>query len=292
MISKLGDHAGCQDDQIERHQDVHADQTNKNDHSEPGPSGQLSLRIHGQDTGYPLATLRKALRNSGSLDAILVWREQDGEGKETGRLVLLDGHFRVIAYRAEIAEGHIEGKGIPTHLAKGTRIEAELAALRANTKDALPLTPLERTDAAWALVRRYRNKISKSQLAKSSGVSERSIANMRSKLKEFVEAKETPSGDWWQDRKWPEESTFTPPEDAERERLIATLANSITEAIRENRIRDVEIKAEAIQRALGQRDMADVVEYLGLSLGEFDEFSEDVSDQDLNNDLEYRPEVH
>jgi hypothetical protein len=244
------------------------------------------------ENGTHLAALRKTLRNIGKLDAILVWREQSDEGKETGRLVLLDGHFRVSAYRAEIADGHIESKGIPTLLAKGTRIEAELAALHANTKDALPLTPSERTDAAWALVCMYRNKISKSQLAKSSGVSDRSIANMRSKLREFLDAKERPTGDWWRDRKWPEESTFTPPDDAERERLIATLATSIKGAIRENRIRDIEIKAEAIQQALGQRDMADVVEYLGLSLGEFDELSEDVSDEDLNNYFEYRPEMH
>lgn len=239
-----------------------------------------------------LAALRKALRNTGSLDAILVWREQDEEGKETGRLVLLDGHFRVTAYRAEIAAKHIEGKGIPALIVKGTRIDAELEALRANTKDSLPLTPTERTDAAWSLVRRHRNKISKLRLAKASGVSERSVANMRKKLKEFLEAKEQPTGNWWQDRQWPKKSEFAAPDDAERERLIATLATSITEAIRENRIRDTEIKAEAIQRALGKRDMEAVVEYLGLSLGEFDEFSEEPSEEHLSDHFEVRPEVH
>lgn len=244
------------------------------------------------DNATHLAALRKTLRNIGNLDAILVWREQDDEGKETGRLVLLDGHFRVTAYRAEIAEGHIPGKGIPALIGKGTRIEAELAALRANTKDSLPLTPSERTDAAWALVRRHRNKISKSQLAKASGVSARSIANMRKKLREFLEAEEKPTGDWWRDRQWPEESTFTPPTDAEREHLISTLATSITEAIREHRIRDIEIKAEAIQRALGQRDMEAVVEYLGLSLGEFDEFSEELPEEGLSEHFNVRPEVH
>lgn len=239
-----------------------------------------------------LAALRKTLRNTGNLDAILVWREQDDEGEETGRLVLLDGHFRVTAYRAEIAAGSVQGKGIPALILKGTRIEAELAALRANTKDALPLTPSERTDAAWSLVRRHLNDISKSRLSKASGVSERSIANMRKKLKEFFEAKEQPTGDWWRDRKWPEESSFTAPTEAERENLIATLSASITEAIREHRIKDIEIMAEAIHRALGQRSMADVVEYLGLSLGEFDEFSEEPSEVDLKDDFGARPEVH
>ncbi|WP_422000035.1 hypothetical protein [Roseovarius mucosus] len=244
------------------------------------------------DNATHLAALRKTLRNTGSLDAILVWREQDEEGKETGRLVLLDGHFRVTAYRAEIAAKHIEGKGIQALIVKGTRIDAELEALRANTKDSLPLTPTERTDAAWALVRRHRNKISKSQLAKASGVSERSIANMRKKLKEFLEAKEQPTGNWWQDRQWPKKSEFAAPDDAERERLIATLATSITEAIRENRIRDTEIKAEAIQRALGQREMADVVECLGLSLGEFDEFSEEIAENDTQHHFGMGQELH
>lgn len=239
-----------------------------------------------------LAALRKTLRNTGNLDPILVWREQDEDGRETGRLVLLDGHFRVTAYRAEIAAGHVEGKGVPALIVKGTRIDAELEALRANTKDSLPLTMTERTDAAWALVRRHRNKISKSQLAKASGVSERSIANMRKKLKEFLEAKEQPSGDWWRDRQWPEEGTFTPPTDAERERLIATLATSITEAIKEHRIWDVEIKAEAIQRALGKRDMEAVVEYLQLSLGDFDEFSEELAEDDAQHQFGMGQALH
>lgn len=68
-----------------------------------------------------LAGLRKTLKNIGNLDAILVWREQDDEGCETGRLVLLDGYFRVTAYRAEIAAGHIQGKGIPALIGKGNR---------------------------------------------------------------------------------------------------------------------------------------------------------------------------
>jgi len=239
-----------------------------------------------------LSALRKTLRNTGNLDAILVWREQDDDGKKTGRLILLDGHIRVTAYRAEVAAGHVQGKGFPALIGKGTRVEAELAALQANTKDALALTPSERQDAAWALVRRYQNKISKAQLAKASGVSPRSIANMRSKLKEFLEAKETPSGDWRRDRTWPEANTYAAPDDAERERLIDTLATSITAAIRENRIRDVEIKAEAIERALGQRDMAAVVEWLGLSLGDFDEFSEDPDEQDVHDHFGIGQELH
>lgn len=230
-----------------------------------------------------LAQLRKTLRNVGKLDAILVWQEEDEKGIQTGRLVLLDGHFRVLAYRAEASEGKRDGKGIPSLLAKGTRVEAELAALRANTKDALPLTAPERADAAWSLVRRYQTEISKSDLAKASGVSERTIAYMRSKYREFLKDKTAPSGEWWRDRKWPEEANYTGPSDAEREHLIAALSNSIKEAIREHRIRDIEIKAEAVQRALGNRDMTDIVDYLGLSLGEFDEFAEPINEEAPDN---------
>ena len=236
-----------------------------------------------------LAALRKTLRNTGRLDAVLVWREQNKDGKHTGRLILLDGHFRVHAYRAETVEGRTDGKGIPAFIWEGTRIDAELAALSANVKDALPLTMGERTDAAWTLVRRHRNAISKAQLAKASGVSARTIANMRTKLREFTAKGEAPSGEWWRDRKWPEESDYNAPTDEERERIIAAVAASITEALREHRVRDIETKADAIERALGQRELKDMVEYLGLVEDDFDEFREEIHPEDLQD---FQKEAH
>jgi len=232
-----------------------------------------------------LALLRKTLRNTGKLDPVLAWREADNEGRATGRLVLLDGYFRVTAYRAEAAEGSIDGKGIPANLLKGNRIDAELAALSANIRDTLPLTPSERTDAAWKLVRKYRLSISKAQLSRASGVSPRTIANMRKKHKEFLEAKQEPNGSWWRDRTWPDEHEFDEPTDAEREHLIASLAASLKEAIREHRVRDIEVMAEAIERAFGNRQMVDIVEYLGLSLGEPDEYAIDLHEAEADDEL-------
>lgn len=237
------------------------------------------------DNAAHLAQLRKTLRNTKKLDAILVWREVDQSGTETGRLVLLDGHYRVTAYRAEAAEETIEGNGIPAHIVRGSRVEAELAALNANTRDALPLSPSERIDAAWKLVRKYQLNVSKSELSRASGVSERTIAYMRKKHKEFVEAEAEPTGSWQRDNNWPDEGNYEGPDDAERERLIAKLAVSIKEAVRENRIRDIEIKAEAIERAFGQREMVNIVEYLGLSLGEPDEFAIDLHEAGPEDEL-------
>ncbi|MEO1140256.1 MAG: hypothetical protein AAFW87_12450 [Pseudomonadota bacterium] len=237
------------------------------------------------DNAAHLAQLRKTLRNTKKLDAILVWREADKLGTVTGRLVLLDGHYRVTAYRAEAAEGTIEGEGIPAYLITGKRVEAELAALSSNTRDALPLTPSERIDAAWRLVRKYRLSVSKSELSRASGVSERSIAYMRKKHKEFLEAKEEPNGNWQRDKKWPDQGIYEEPDDAERERLVATLAASIREAVREHRIRDIAIKAEAIERAFGQNEMVGIVDYLGLSLGEPDEFAIDLHESELEDEL-------
>ncbi len=230
-----------------------------------------------------------ALRNTGRLDAVLVWREQDKDGEHTGRLVLLDGHFRVTAYRAETVEGRTDGKGIPAMIWEGTRVEAELAALSANVKDTLPLTMGERTDAAWTLVMRHRNAISKAKLAKASGVSPRTIANMRTKLKEFIAKDEAPSGEWWRDRKWPEENDYIAPADEERERIVAAVAAAITEALREHRVRDIETKADAIERALGQRELKDMLEYLGLVEDDFDEFREEILPEDLQ---EFHEEAH
>ena len=142
----------------------------------------------GPDSGSHLAALRKTLRNTGRLDPVLVWQEADDKGTATGRLVLLDGHYRLAAYRAEQSAGKIEGRGIPAMLISGNRMEAHLAALMANSKDTLPLTMQERLNAAWKLVQAYPKTISKPRLARASGVSERTILSMRQQFKKFTEA--------------------------------------------------------------------------------------------------------
>jgi hypothetical protein len=210
-----------------------------------------------------LSALRKTLRNTGTLDPVLIWQELDTKGSPTGRLVLLDGHYRVAAYRAEQFAGKISGKGIPAVLLKCNRVEAHLAALAANAKDTLPLTIQERLNAAWGLVRSYRNAISKPRLAKASGVAERTIANMRLQLRKFEEAKVPPDGNWLIDRRFPMKSEFTPPTDEARRHMVEALSKALKVALNEVRTRDVEIIGDALQEALGSRQFGLVADYLG-----------------------------
>lgn len=217
----------------------------------------------GPDSETHLSSLRKSLRNTGKLDPVLVWQEIDESGNNTGRHVLLDGHYRLGAYRAEQFKGRTKGKGIPALLLKCSRVEAHLAALSANSKDTLPLTMQERLNAAWELVRTFRNKISKPRLAKASGVAERTIANMRQQLRKFDEAKESPDGNWLIDRRFPEKNDFTPPTDEARKHMVETLTQALRAALNEMRTNDVEIIGDAIQAALGPRQFALVADYLG-----------------------------
>ena len=217
----------------------------------------------GPDSATHLAALRKTLRNTGRLDPLLIWQEADDKGTTTGRFVLLDGHYRLAAYRAEQYAGKIEGRGIPAVILTGSRMEAHLAALMANSKDTLPLTPIERMNAAWTLVRMYRERLSKRKLASASGVSERTVARMRQQLRKFDEAGESPDDNWLIARRFPVESDYEPPSDAARQAMVATLSQAIRAALNEVRTRDVEIIGDALQEALGSRQLASIADYLG-----------------------------
>ena len=215
----------------------------------------------GDDSPTHLAALRKTLRNTGSLDPIIVWQEISKDEKETGRLVLLDGHYRVAAYRAEQHEGRVKGQGIPSMLLKGSRIDAELAALAANVKDTLPLTPHERMNAAWLLVMRYRNNISKSRLSRASGTAPRTIANMRQQLRKFDEAKAVPSGDWLADRKFPEENEWTPPSKEEKKVMIDNMTKGFLKVLEEVRTNDMEIIGDALINTFGARGFQEIADF-------------------------------
>lgn len=217
----------------------------------------------GPDSATHLEALRKTLRNTGRLDPVLIWQEANDKGTATGRLVLLDGHYRLGAYRAEQHAGKIEGRGIPAVLLTGSRIEAHLEALMANSKDTLPLTMQERLNAAWRLVQMYRSGISKPRLARASGVSERTILSMRQQMKKFAKAGESPDGNWLIDRRFPVKGDYEPPSDEARQAMVNTLSQALKAALNEARTRDIEIIADALEEALGLRQLASIADYLG-----------------------------
>lgn len=228
---------------------------------------------------FHIATLRKTLRATGKLDPILVWRECDETGKETGRLVLLDGRHRLKAYgqcaNAPIL-ANLNGK-LPALVIAATPMEAHLAALQVNTKDTLALTSLERADAAWAMVWRYGEKLPKPKISRASGVSLRTIGRMRVQGQIFRENEGEPSGAWWKDRLFPQDAPeFTQPTDAERAAQIVALSADVKEAIRKHRCHDTDIIAEAIQQAVGPQNFQYMVGFLGLGAYEYDEFYDEL----------------
>jgi ParB-like chromosome segregation protein Spo0J len=117
-----------------------------------------------------VAELRRALRNGGELDPVLVY----GAGR---RFYLIDGHHRLQAYREE------DRQEIPVEAFEGTPEEAVLAARKANSRAKLSMTNLERQNAAWQLV--LLDGYSKAQIGDASGISSRQVAYMRVVKKEL-----------------------------------------------------------------------------------------------------------
>ena len=145
-----------------------------------------------------IRSLVQSLRIKGELDPILLWN--DRSDPQNHRLVLLDGKHRLAAYR----NFHRTGKGrscrVPVRIVECDLKTALLLSLSANTKDCVPLTTSERTNAAWRLVRHPSIRFSKSELARASAVSPRTIANMRKRLKEMVQNDKEVTGNWMIDR--------------------------------------------------------------------------------------------
>lgn len=122
---------------------------------------------------YHADELQKALQQGRDVGPLDVWQDPDD-----GKFYVLDGHHRFEAYtRLEWSD--------PINVLRheGPLHEVKLIALRENTKARLPMSPKERADAAWRLTcEQFEDggfSYSKKELAEATGVSERSVANMR-----------------------------------------------------------------------------------------------------------------
>ncbi|ESX22141.1 plasmid partitioning protein ParB [Mesorhizobium sp. LSJC255A00] len=92
----------------------------------------------------------------------------------------IDGHHRLAAYRAAKVKG-----SVPVEWFEGSLAEAIAEAAKRNQKVKLPMTQTERLEAAWRLV--ILGAHSKRKTAEASGVSERTVANMRALYRQAVE---------------------------------------------------------------------------------------------------------
>ncbi|MFD0979978.1 ParB N-terminal domain-containing protein [Tropicimonas aquimaris] len=87
-----------------------------------------------------VAALADVLKREQSLDRLDLWQDADG------RLLVLDGHHRLAAYRQ-----YGWTKKVPVVVHYFTEAEAKLFAVKANAKAKLQMSPQEQADSAWTL---------------------------------------------------------------------------------------------------------------------------------------------
>ena len=107
------------------------------------------------------------------LDPIVVW----WSGM---RWIVVDGHHRLEAYK----QAERRPEFIPVVEFVGGLDEARMKSTADNHKNKLPMTTEERTEAAWRLT--CTSELSKNDISKACGVSPRTIANMRSRIREVL----------------------------------------------------------------------------------------------------------
>jgi hypothetical protein len=121
-----------------------------------------------------IAGLAKALRDTGTLDAIEVFAID-------GTLYVVDGHCRLAAYRQA---GFREADKIPVRHLQGCFADALVRSASANSKDKLSFTKADKLEAAWRLVlyEDGRNRYSVRVMEAATTISKSTIQNMRSAL--------------------------------------------------------------------------------------------------------------
>lgn len=127
------------------------------------------------------------LLRDGDLKPIIVWRCG-------AAAILIDGHHRLYAYamRQQKTKTPVT---IPVDWFEGSVKEAIEMAAKGNTERKLQLTPEQRTDLAWRLVAHDLGH-SKAELARITGVSDRTIANMRKARAELIKLEEDLPATW------------------------------------------------------------------------------------------------
>jgi hypothetical protein len=211
--------------------------------------------------------LAQRVRTSGRLDPVLLWQEQDADGVTSGRLLLLDGRHRLAAYRSAWKSD----RKVPAVVLHCTRHHALLAAVRANTRETLPLTAQERADAAWRLVRAPEG-FTVRETSEASGVSPRTVDNMRKRAKEMNASGREPTGTWWRDKQDHNGEIDEKPEmtDQQRQALVERMAKEIKAVLGKTPWQDLNLVGEVFAAAVGYQRHRQIAEYLHGNNGEDD----------------------
>ncbi len=185
-------------------------------------------------------TLMKAIRDrpDHKLEPIMVW----WSGK-TWRIV--DGHHRYAAYRA-LAEAPKKERiavKIPVKVFRGGPMQAVLAARGENSKDKLPMSHKEKSNAAWQMVvtvmldpeRAKSEQITNELIAEKCGRGPRVITMMRKRVKEILEIAPDVN---LQRMTWDEAREFTgdpkDPDAEDYEKQLERLANEFCQVMQKH----------------------------------------------------------
>lgn len=201
------------------------------------------------------------------LDPITVW-------SCAGRWIVLDGHFRLQAYRIFAEEKGANPKSfkVPCKVFTGNLIEAWEFSVQANKKVVEPLTSTERSNAMWRRVCMSWSdgqwNDSKADMERLGLVASNTISRMRRVLKELTELKGATKEEAM-DMTWLEVITkerdgeleeFT---EEDREEYVQHLANLFRKTFGVHPTNSPEIFAEALER-FSPRLMEGLIEYLSV----------------------------
>lgn len=190
-------------------------------------------------------TLVKGMRNSTKaankkpLEPIMVFWAGDA-------WVLIDGHHRYKAYKAI---GYTDP--VPATVFRGSLDAAIGQALKGNSKDKLPMSKSEKTNAAWRLV--ISTGLSLSQLVEASTISKPTIVLMKKAMRHLRQVDPSVNLDelTWQEahRKFQgkDEPTFEPNFEW-RDKRVAVVAQTLSDAFGGQFKRQPEVFWEAVRK--------------------------------------------
>ncbi|WP_158091530.1 ParB N-terminal domain-containing protein [Bradyrhizobium canariense] len=187
--------------------------------------------------------MAKSIRNTGApLTDILVY-------PCGGAFYVVDGHHRLAAY--DTARWSM---AIPARVFEGTFRDAQVRALTANSKNKLPLSREEKSEAAWRLVRQMGYSLTVPEIASASTVHQRTVHTMRTVWKEVQEIAQREERRLPHDLTWRAARALHKGEEPsfDRDEWVDVQAQKLVELLRKanlgvNLTKDAEITARALR---------------------------------------------
>lgn len=236
-------------------------------------------RIYSELEHRHVREMADTVRRTGKLDDLLVWLEEDHEGKPTGRYVLLDGEHRIAAYQTAWGRTAKDRK-VPVGVFKGSRMEAQLRAIAANVRRKLGLSKAQRMDRAWQLVWEHGYALSKERLAGAAHIGVSTVGKLRKRWTEMKAAGDEPTGEWWRDSR-PMAEDWTADVPQARKDAINALLPELRKQLRRKPQLPTEYLVEVLKALLGDHALYHVIDALTEDTGE------DIEPAEIDPDSDY-----